>query len=195
MAPFIPLAPISSPQVRSPHGDINMARPSPIFKLPPELRNMIYDLVILSDTPLDVMTEYEPGLAWTCRQARSEIGVQFYTRSTFELQVTAETLPAVVKFLASPSAVALNNSVRELTVRWVSEERGFLDIRVQRDLAQALCTAGFGNDRISWEAVFKGASGRSRRLDELFWASGIRLAMNANELAMLFEHTLASDRD
>ncbi|KAK4956837.1 hypothetical protein LTR10_006365 [Elasticomyces elasticus] len=53
-----------------------------------ELRNNIYELVLLSEDTIDIRTESQPALAKTCRQIREECIQIYYSRSKFEF-VTA----------------------------------------------------------------------------------------------------------
>ncbi|KAI5357489.1 hypothetical protein Slin14017_G119910 [Septoria linicola] len=73
---------------------------SPLDSLPPELRNTIYSLVLISEeAPIVVSCEaastsnaprrytYLPGILATCRQARAEATNMFFTLNTFELRI------------------------------------------------------------------------------------------------------------
>ncbi|KAK5680346.1 hypothetical protein LTS10_007273 [Elasticomyces elasticus] len=63
-------------------------KPCRLLKLSAELRNSIYELVLLSDDFIDIRTELQPALAKTCRQIREECIQIYYGRSRFEF-VTA----------------------------------------------------------------------------------------------------------
>lgn len=53
-------------------------------KLSPELRSMIYELVLVSSETVELGTqEQQPGLTQTCREIRTECLSMFYARNTF----------------------------------------------------------------------------------------------------------------
>ncbi|KAK4902799.1 hypothetical protein LTR27_000738 [Elasticomyces elasticus] len=61
-----------------------------LLRLSAELRNGIYELVLLSEDSIDMRTESQPGLAKTCRQIRKECIQIYYGQSKFGF-VTAST--------------------------------------------------------------------------------------------------------
>ncbi|KAK5112303.1 hypothetical protein LTR85_011575 [Meristemomyces frigidus] len=59
---------------------------SPLLKIPPELRNIIYDLVLTSDKPIDTQDTAAArvsALLATCTQIRREAAPIFYGQNTF----------------------------------------------------------------------------------------------------------------
>lgn len=63
---------------------------SPLARLPAELRNYIYELVLIETQPIEVNWGYSnlwiaPPLLQTCRQARSEAAPIYYSGSTFTI--------------------------------------------------------------------------------------------------------------
>lgn len=76
----------------------------PLFLLPPELRNRIYDFVLLSEPQLSIDGRHKalqlppatpPGLLQTCKCIEREATAIFYGRITFWYQCT----PAFLKWL------------------------------------------------------------------------------------------------
>ncbi|KAK5715099.1 hypothetical protein LTR15_010515 [Elasticomyces elasticus] len=63
-------------------------KPCLLLKLSAELRNNIYELVLLSEDSIDIRTETQPAIARTCRQIREECIQIYYGQSKFEF-VTA----------------------------------------------------------------------------------------------------------
>ena len=62
---------------------------SPIFKLPPEIRNVVYSFCFTHDTDRTIITNaYKPpALLSTCRQIRAEAAPLWSTAKTFEVEL------------------------------------------------------------------------------------------------------------
>lgn len=62
-----------------------MARVSPLWKLPPELRNHIYRYTTVLDEPIDItaIREKQPALLSGCTEIREEAIKMFYHHNSF----------------------------------------------------------------------------------------------------------------
>lgn len=82
----------------------------PLLRLPAELRNMIYTLVVTRDDPVrtleDGKTYPEPELLATCRQIRQEARSVYYATNTFYCRVRDLDATTVFEFVGRSSAHA-----------------------------------------------------------------------------------------
>lgn len=100
---------------------------SPLATLPPELRNRIYELVIINAKPIRVSSTHHhgrtktwkpPGLLRTCRQIAAEATAAYYSRNTFTSQDTSDLGcedSLFLWFLSLPEA-------KQAMVRWTRLE-------------------------------------------------------------------------
>ncbi|KAK5125664.1 hypothetical protein LTR85_011938 [Meristemomyces frigidus] len=58
-------------------------------KLSPELRNLVYELVVDDDIDINVILQRQPPLTLTCREVRSECLAMYYARNTFFFDTTS----------------------------------------------------------------------------------------------------------
>ena len=56
---------------------------SPLLGLPPELRNMIYELVFKGQTMINGVKHYAPGILLACKKIYHEATLLFYQTATF----------------------------------------------------------------------------------------------------------------
>ena len=52
-------------------------------KLSPELRNAIYELVLLDEEPINIAKERQPAITRVCRQVRQECIAMYYFHNKF----------------------------------------------------------------------------------------------------------------
>jgi hypothetical protein len=62
---------------------------SPFGRLSPELRNQIYELVLLEAAPIDIIAEQRPALLHTCPQLRQEALGLYYHQNAFTFTTTS----------------------------------------------------------------------------------------------------------
>ncbi|KXS94115.1 hypothetical protein AC578_7505 [Pseudocercospora eumusae] len=74
---------------------------SPLLRLPPELRNLVYEYALTkSDSPVD-LREQQAGLTMTSRKIRQESLLIFYNLNTFGLEVPNNTSQTLANSLRS----------------------------------------------------------------------------------------------
>ncbi|KAF7197833.1 hypothetical protein HII31_00922 [Pseudocercospora fuligena] len=72
-----------------------------LLGIPPELRNMIYELVLEAEKPILINRAFEPSsLLLVCRQIRNETNAMYYSAhlNTFRIKVYKQNAKNLVKF-------------------------------------------------------------------------------------------------
>ncbi|KAK4547558.1 hypothetical protein LTR36_000515 [Oleoguttula mirabilis] len=105
-------------------------------KLSPELRNMIYELVVDDDHEIDITSEQQPALTRACRETRTESLAMYYALNTFCYETTSNdnaALDALAQWLRRTGHRNCSN------IRWlhvsIGVENGFMirDPRLDTD--------------------------------------------------------------
>lgn len=83
---------------------------SPLFKLPPELRNMVYRYTIITDDDQILITKTtgipEPALLSACKTTRSEARAMFYLENKFMCEVDEYSPASPMLYIKSRQRVA-----------------------------------------------------------------------------------------
>jgi hypothetical protein len=98
---------------------------SHLLKLPPELRNRIYELVLAPAMPFTLTTygtQCRPGLLRVCRQIRAETRLVYYHLRKFYIIVTAENMDNIRRWAATITDDGLR-SIQSLTLQFQTGPR------------------------------------------------------------------------
>ena len=93
-------------------------RESRLLTLPPEIRNMIYEHVLLGTTTIDINRHEElrqrTALLRTCQQIRIEALNMFYARNSFRVTISTEYYKHLLKWLQTVQATSIGDLLIEL---------------------------------------------------------------------------------
>ncbi|KAK5699506.1 hypothetical protein LTR97_005634 [Elasticomyces elasticus] len=70
---------------------VAMNNPSPLFRLPAELRNEIFRMALTSDTPIELRPGNEPALLHTSNQTREETRLVYWAENDFYITIRGGT--------------------------------------------------------------------------------------------------------
>ncbi|KAK5720436.1 hypothetical protein LTR17_014993 [Elasticomyces elasticus] len=73
-----------------------MSNPSPLYRLPAELRNEIFRMALTSDSPIELRPSNEPALLHTSSQTREETRLVYWAENVFFIMVRGEHYQEIV---------------------------------------------------------------------------------------------------